>query len=59
MKYVRAKDLVSAKKKVSGIVQKRNAWHVKKEAVGNVRLANSKVTVDGEYAYAFTTRRRK
>ena len=59
MKYVRAKTLRDAEKEVAKIVKRRNAWHVKKEAVGNVKLANSKVTVDGEYAYKYTTRSRK
>ena len=59
MKYVRAPSLSAAKKKVAGIVKKRNTWHVKKESVGTVKIANKKVTVNGQHSYRFTTRGRK
>ena len=59
MKYVRARNLADAKKKVANVVKKRNSWHVKKSSVGTVKLCNDKVTVNGQSSYQFTTRRRK
>jgi len=59
MKYVRAKSLASAEKKVAAIVKKRNKWHTKKEAVGSVKCIKSKTTVNGQKTYKFTTRQRR